>query len=301
MYNRRGTISCLGCVGTLTVFLLSMLMFLALLYYLEELPWQKKPEPDKFVCRSGVKCYLAGVKDYQAGNYEDAARLLVSGCELNYPASCVLRGRMALEGKADTASPVPAQYYFRKGCQKGDPDSCHLLADTYYRHFRDRPEGMDMIRWAWSRACELGSPEGCLGYAGFLAETAKSKQEINAALALLDRTCSLAGQGELCEMAGKMRKKILGMTPGKADSAKKPPEQKAAPAPVPEDPEKLREACSQEDAAACLRLGAYYEHDERLLPDKRREQAMEVYGKLCQKRDPQGCQEFRRLKNALGR
>ena len=147
----------------------------------------------------------------------------------------------------------------------------------------------------------LTDPEGCLGYAGFLAETAKSKQEINAALALLDRTCSLAGQGELCEMAGKMRKKIHGMTPDKANSAKKPPEQKAAPAPVPEDPEKLREACSQEDAAACLKLGAYYEHDERLLPDKRREQAMEVYGKLCQKRDPRGCQEFRRLKNALGR
>ena len=266
MYNRRGTVSCLGCVGILTVFPSIMFIFLEILDFLEALPWQKKPEPDKFVCRSGVNCYLAGVKDYQAGNYEDAARLLISGCELNYPASCVLRGRMALDGKTDAASPVQAQYYFRKGCQKGDPASCHLLADTYYRHFRNRPEGTDMIRWAWPRSCELGSPEGCLGYAGFLAETAKGKQEVNTALALLDRTCSLAGQGELCQNAGK-----------------------------------LREACSQEDTAACLKLGAYYEHDEGLLPDKRREQAMEVYGKLCQKRDPRGCQEFRRLKNALGR
>ena len=301
MYNRRGTTSCLGCVIELAVALLIMLIFLAPLFYFELLPWQKKKEPDKFFCGSGANCYLTGVKDYQAGNYEDAARLLHTGCKWNYPASCVLRGRMSLDGKTATASPVEAQYYFRMGCQKGDATSCHLLADTYYRYFRNRPEGLDMVQWAWPRSCDLGSPEGCLGYAWFLTENAKSKQEINAALALLDKTCSLAGQGEICQRAGEMRERILRITPGKTDSGKKPPEQQAAPAELPANIKNLEDACSQEDTPACLSLGAYYEHDEGLLPDKRREKAMEVYGKLCQKRDPRGCQEFRRLKNAWGR
>ena len=257
--------------------------------------------PDKFQCGRGIDCYLYGLKDYRAGNYEDAARLLATGCEHNYPASCTLWGRMALEGKNPSATPVEGQRYFKIGCQKGEPDSCHFLADTYYRHFRNRPEGMDMTRWAWHRSCELGSPEGFLGYAGFLAETAQSKQEINTALALLDKTCSLAGPGEICQKAEKLREQILGVPPVKAESANPTPEPETAPTAVPEDPEKLREACSQEDTAACLRLGAYYEHDEGLSPDKRRERAMEIYEKLCQKRDPQGCAEFRRLKNAPGR
>ncbi len=233
-----------GCAEALLV-VLPFVIFGALLYFAIDMEEEKERRarthvPDKFLCGRGIDCHLAGLKDYRAGNYEDAARLFATGCEHNYPASCTLWGRMALDGKNPSATPTEGQRYFKIGCQKGEPDSCHFLADTYYRHFRNRPEGMDIVRWAWPRSCELGSPEGCLGYAGFLAETAKSDPEINAALALLDRTCSLARQGELCQNAGKLRDKILGVTNSKADSEKETPEQEAVPAPVPETPEKLR-------------------------------------------------------------
>ncbi|MBQ3683623.1 MAG: hypothetical protein II922_11225 [Succinimonas sp.] len=58
---------------------------------------------------------------------------------------------------------------------------------------------------------------------------------------------------------------------------------------------------SGEDAEACCRLGFYYEHAPDLSPQERRDRALEIYGELCRKRDPQGCEGFRRIKNAFAR
>ncbi len=163
----------------------------------------------KGACVRGADCYQAGMRDYQAGNYAAAARLLETACLRKFARSCEVRGAMALEGKTGAVSLKEALEYFEAGCDMEYAHACHLMADTIRRNYKDDPGAMADVHRIWPRACYLGSVEGCLAYAELLAGTEGQTQDLYKALIFLDKACGLAPQGPACQKARDLRENLL--------------------------------------------------------------------------------------------
>ncbi len=252
-------------------------------------------------CGEAGSCYKAGMRHYEAGNYSEADLLLDFSCQNGVVKSCMVQGLMALEGKIGPASPENAARYFKTACDREYGEACYYLADTLSRINEGAGKAPADVNNLWQKACYLGSADSCLRYGEILMKTGPD-QEIYKVLSYMDQACSIDSKGEACKKAGSLREELMirqGSDNNASALAKKRARRNASA--VPKTPEELRTACADEDAEACYRLGFYYEHAPELSPQERRDRALLIYGELCQKRDPQGCEGFRRIKNAFAR
>ena len=257
---------------------------------------------DNALCIKPSVCHMAGVREYKAGNYSEADLFLEYSCQNGVGESCMVQGLMALEGKIGPASMKDAINYFKTGCDMGSGEACRYLADTIYRNSEGDDKAQAEAAALRQRACHLGSADDCLRYGEFLIRTGQEEESFKA-LSYMEKACSLDSKGAACQKARDAREQIWLRKGGDDNASSKKAKARARrnAENVPDTPEGLRTACAADDAGACYRLGFYYEHAPELSPPERRDRALEIYGELCRKRDPQGCEGFRRIKNAFAR
>ena len=221
---------------------------------------------------NGAACYFQGTSIPQTDT--SAERMLYAlkrACDLNVAQGCS-KAAIKLYERGDYAS---ARDYASRACPAPEnrSQSCLYLALASYGAGEQVPRHLHGL--LKDTCTQFWYPEVCRAYAMSLPpDKASERRQIH------DKICQNPQNMKFCKdwNAGGLRLE-------QRDS---------------EQIRDLENTCRDGDSASCLRLARYYEfHDGHTALDRKK--ALEIYQDLCQKRDPEGCQELRRVQKALGK
>ena len=221
-------------------------------------------------------CYLQGLNmennlppDYAPA--ENRITALKKSCDLGFLQGCDAAVRN-LYHNGDYAT---AEVYASRQCPvtERSSESCLYLALLAPELGERVPERLKPLLETGCRKSRI--PAACYAYAQDLPP-----EKIREKSAILKDLCLKTNDNKYCQASK------LSITNREKQESKEAPD--------------MDEACRRGDNAACLRLASFLEnHSGHTASD--RNKAADIYRDLCQKRDPDGCREHRRIQGNFGK
>ena len=180
-----------------------------------------------------------------------------------------------------------AAVQLKLGCEMNNPQSCWKMGELEFRRWIPdaSPEKADHY---FRQSCFQGQfGTGCIGLVDNLRKNFPPSSERDMTITqALDIACR-QGLQKACNDSA------VTVTPDE-------PKPKKPEAITDAQAEEMAKACQEGDSKACLKVAEHYENHPDLSPKERTDKARQIYESLCQKRDPLGCQNLRRIKRAEG-
>ncbi|WP_406546123.1 hypothetical protein [Succinimonas sp.] len=180
-----------------------------------------------------------------------------------------------------------AAVQLKLGCEMNNPQSCWKMGELEFRRWIP-DASREKADYYFRQSCFQGLfGAGCIGLVDNLRKNfAPSSERDMAITQALDIACRQGIQKACNDRA-------VTVTP----DGTKPKKPEAI---TDTQAEELAQACQEGDSKACLKVAEHYENHPDLSPKERTDKARQIYEFLCQKRDPQGCQNLRKIKRAAG-
>lgn len=219
-------------------------------------------------------CSQLGIIYDNERNYTQAFMFYATACVGGYMESCANLGNLYQKGQGVEQNGAMALELYVKACEGKEEFGCFNAGVMYGFGKAGVEKDFIKARSYYHKACELGGAEACFNLGVMYENGGGGKQDSAKALDLYEKACDL-GNGFGCNNAGNLY--YNKQQYGKA--------------------RKLTEkGCELNNGTACYNLALGYHNGEGARQDYK--QAKELYGKACDLGYQDGCEWYKKLRDA---